>query len=63
MLAKTVKTRSLQQHVSVTIITSQYVLHCLLLRRWYDYAWIAADEVPQYFEHDPGQARLLQELL
>ncbi len=37
--------------------------HPVLQRRWYDYAWVGADEVPQYFEHDPGQARLLQELL
>lgn len=29
---------------------------------WYDYAWITADEVPQYFD-DPTQQKFLEEML
>ncbi len=54
---KTVHTRSARAR------RLEHPPHPVLHRRWYDYAWVAADEVPQYFEHDPGQARLLQELL
>lgn len=32
-------------------------------QRWYDFAWVAASELPEYFEHDPRQAALLQEVL
>mmetsp|Transcript_10180 Transcript_10180/g.30622 ORF Transcript_10180/g.30622 Transcript_10180/m.30622 type:complete len:238 (-) Transcript_10180:382-1095(-) len=31
--------------------------------RWYDFAWVSADEVEDYFKHDPAQGKLLRELL
>lgn len=32
-------------------------------QKWYDHAWVAASELPEYFKHDPVQAKLLRDLL
>lgn len=32
-------------------------------QRWYDFAWVAAAELPEYFRNDPAQAKLLRDLL
>lgn len=31
--------------------------------RWQEFAWVAADEIPQYFEQDETQAEILQALM
>ena len=31
--------------------------------QWYDFAWVAADELAGYFRHDPAQAQLLRDLM
>ncbi len=31
--------------------------------KWYDFAWVASEELPQFLAHDPAQVALLQQLM